>query len=46
MNYEIVDGVFTGEMPDGEMTHDENEFYDAWAEEYSDECVDSWEDWL
>lgn len=46
MNYEIVDDVFTGEMPDGELTHDEDEFFDAWAEEYFDEYVDPWEDWL
>lgn len=39
MNYGFVDGVFTGEMPDGDITHDEDEFFDAWAEE----CV-PWED--
>ena len=27
------DGLFTGELPDGDITHDEDEFFDAWSEE-------------
>ena len=46
MNYEIVDGIFTGELPDGELTHDEDEFFDEWGEEYFDEYIDPEEDWL
>lgn len=35
MNYGVDDnGIFTGELPDGDITHDEDEFFDAWAEEY------------
>ena len=44
MNYEIVDNVFTGELPDGDLTHDEDEFFDAWAEEY-DIFPEFEEDW-
>lgn len=44
MNYGVVDDVFTGEMPDGDITHNEDEFFDAWADEYFDEYIDPWED--
>ena len=44
MNYDVVDGVFIGEMPDGDLTHDEDEFFDAWAEEH-DEFPEMEEDW-
>ena len=42
----MVDNVFTGEMPDGDITHDEDEFFDAWAEEYYAEYPDIMEDWI
>lgn len=44
MNYEVVDGVFVGVLPDGDATHDEDEFFDAWAEEFDDfrECEEDW----
>lgn len=46
MNYEVVDAIFTGEMPDGDITHDEDAFFDAWAEEYADELPWVEEDWI
>ena len=45
MNYEIVDGIFTGELPNGELTHDEDEFFDEWDNEF-DEIQECEEDWL
>jgi len=46
MNYGVdEDGVFTGELPDGDITHDEDEFFDAWAED-SDMSYEKEEDWL
>ncbi len=45
MNYEIVDSIFTGELPDGELTHDEDEFFDEWGDEF-DEIQECEEDWL
>ena len=44
MNYEIVDGVFAGMLPDGDITFDEDEFFDAWSEE-SDQYPEIEEDW-
>lgn len=45
MNYTIEDGVFEGVMPDGDITNDEDEFFDAWADEY-DVFPEFEEDWL
>ena len=45
MNYGEENGIFSGELPDGDITHDEDEFFDAWAEEYFEEYL-PWEDWI
>ena len=45
MNYTTEDGVFEGVMPDGDITNDEDEFFDAWADEY-DVFPELEEDWL
>ena len=45
LNYEKTDEGFTGEMPDGTITHDEDEFYDAWAHENEDLSYENVEDW-
>ena len=44
MNYDVIDGVFVGELPDGDLTHDEDEFFDAWGDEY-DVFPEFEEDW-
>lgn len=45
MNYGVDDdGVFTGELPDGDITHDEDEFFDAWADEHQDQFPEPEED--
>ena len=46
MNYEIVDNIFTGELPDGDLTHDEDEFFDAWGDELADYVCEFEEDWI
>lgn len=34
LSYEKTDTDFTGVLPNGDITHDEDEFFDAWAEQY------------
>lgn len=33
MNYCTVGDVFYGELPNGDITNDEDEFFDEWAKE-------------
>lgn len=42
MGYEVVGDVFSGELPDGEITHDEDEFFDAWAPDDIDDFEEDW----
>lgn len=44
MNYTIEDDVFTGLMPNGDITHNEDEFFDTWSEEF-DQFPEAEEDW-
>lgn len=38
MNYDYEeDGTFSGELPNGDITHDEDEFWDEWADETGQE---------